>query len=120
MKAIITWLYKKFVSPDIAAITREQVMGRLEAPSFDNLSEARKGEIIEKCIDYQKDGVINWLVSDYVKVLADKIVYEDSDTQQILAHRFSIDGASEIEKRIGLYAGMREQPEKFDKYSPIP
>lgn len=119
MKRLIKWLYIKFVSPDLVGMTRSQAMGRIQHASWESLEKDKQKEIIEKCIDYQNEGVINWIVSGYIKDVMDNIAYHAPDINQIFADRFSINGASAIEERIAFYASLQEKDEPFDKFATL-
>lgn len=109
---LANYLYRKYGSRDIVAVTKEQILGvklrseefdfgKLPAPERNYLANEARGilenDVFKMAVELTKDRFMRY------------IAYKAQDDMQIFCTRFSINGVSELENELRLISGLTDE-----------
>lgn len=116
-KKLIKYLYKKYVSPDVAGMTREQ-LGVFNKPyNSENDSQDEQNLFYVETKLLYENAHLKRVIEEVIEEIKEGMIY-NSDPACIVYDRFSINGISLIWDRLEHYAGQAPNLDvEFDKYS---
>lgn len=112
LRKFANWLYLRFGTIDIAAMTRLQIQGNIERTKFENLHPNEKQRIFSESKLLQKNEVLQQIIDEIVHEQEQHIIYHANTESVVFADRFSINGATLIRERIQKYASWSPAQEK--------
>lgn len=112
------WLYLKYGSADIVAMTRTQL--KVLPVEFDLLlmEPEERRMLAEEAKRYKDDPFLNKVFGMVIKDLKERIVYHANSETELFCDRFSINGVALIQERIEELA-MEVEPkdQEFDEFA---
>jgi hypothetical protein len=117
-KKTIDWLYWKYGSHNIVALTRAQMVGTTHGLEIGELGLVDRKQLANESQVILDSPAFKLAINNVKSRIMRHIQEEAADTTEIFYDRWTINGVKKIEEELEEYAEMDVQPtEKFDEFA---
>ncbi len=116
-KKLINWLYKKYGSQDIVAMTKQQIFGTTQELQLEELGAADQKQLATEAEMVLRSPAFLMAINNVKRRLMTYIQDEAPDAQAIFLTRFSINGVKLVEEELQNYTDLDVQSyQPFNKH----
>lgn len=115
IKKFISYLYKRFINPDITAVVRDQlklVIQPMSEEAFNALSENKRADFLKACFDLNSNQVLQQILDGQMILQRDR-TFSDGETGEHFLHgKIHFHAYGLIKEILQKYANLHELESK--------